>query len=86
MLAQRLWYSDDRGRSWKGPVIVGRQAGLNLCEVSILEMGGGRLVAFHRENSFQDWDCFKTISLDSGETWGEPIRFPLPGSAPSQDF
>lgn len=78
-LTQRLWYSDDRGGAWHGPVIVGRKPGLNLCEVSILEVDAGVLVAFHRENSGQGWDCYKTISRDNGETWGEPIAFPLPG-------
>ena len=28
--------SDDRGATWRGPVIVGKQAELNLCEVSLL--------------------------------------------------
>ncbi|MCM8770157.1 MAG: glycoside hydrolase, partial [Candidatus Omnitrophica bacterium] len=37
------------------------------------------LVSFHRENSRQGWDCFKTISPDGGQTWGEVIPFPLPG-------
>ncbi len=84
-LVQRLWYSDDQGVTWSPPVIVGRQRGLNLCEVSILEVEGTtpaslpRLVAFHRENSGQGWDCYKTISHDSGESWSEPVEFPLPG-------
>jgi sialidase-1 len=78
-LVQRLWFSDDRGRTWSGPVIVARQQGLNLCETSILPVDGRTLVAFHRENSFVGLDCFKTISRDNGETWGEPIAFPLPG-------
>ena len=78
-LVQRLWYSDDRGASWSEPVIVGRQQGLNLCEVSILPVAGKTLVAFHRENSGQGWDCYKTISHDNGETWSEPVAFPLPG-------
>lgn len=77
-LAQHLWYSDDRGASWQGPVIVARQKGLNLCEASILPAGKA-LVAFMRENSGQGWDCQKAISWDSGETWGEVIPFPLPG-------
>ncbi len=34
-LVRRLWYSDDQGQTWSDPIIVGRQAGLNLCEVSI---------------------------------------------------
>jgi len=78
-LVQRLWYSDDRGASWSEPVIVGKQQGLNLCEVSILPVAGKTLVAFHRENSGQGWDCYKTISHDNGETWSEPVAFPLPG-------
>jgi sialidase-1 len=78
-LMQRLWYSDDQGRTWAGPVTVGRQEGLNLCEVSILPLGDRTLVAFHRENSGEGRDCYKTISRDEGESWSEPIRFPLPG-------
>ncbi|NLF40351.1 exo-alpha-sialidase, partial [bacterium] len=77
-LVQRLWYSDDRGGTWQGPVIVAREKGLNLCEVSILPVDG-KLVAFHRENSGMGWDCYKTISTDNGETWGGVIPFPLPG-------
>ena len=76
-LEQRLWYSDDLGSTWNGPVVVGRKDGLNLCEVSIVEVGD-TLVAFHRENSGQGWDCYKTLSTDRGESWGDPIRFPLP--------
>lgn len=75
---QRLWYSDDKGASWEGPVIVAKQKGLNLCEASILPLED-RLVAFLRENSGQGWDCYKTLSSDHGETWGPVVPFPLPG-------
>ncbi|MBF0244549.1 MAG: exo-alpha-sialidase [Planctomycetes bacterium] len=78
-LVQRLWYSDDQGKTWSDPVIVGRSENLNLCEVSILPMDDNTLVAFHRENSSDGQDCYKTISHDQGESWSEPIRFPLPG-------
>ena len=77
-LAQRLWYSDDGGERWLGPTMVARQEGLNLCEASILPLGD-KLVAFLRENSGQGWDCYKTISDNQGETWSDPIPFPLPG-------
>ena len=77
-LVGRAWLSDDRGASWRGPIIVGRQPGLKLCEMSIVELDDSTLVAFHRENSGQGWDCFKTLSRDQGETWGAPIHFPLP--------
>ena len=77
-LVQRLWVSDDQGATWSGPIIVGQQEGLNLCEASILSMGGEVLVAFHRENSGKGWDCYKTISHDNGASWSGPIAFPLP--------
>ena len=76
-LVQRVWISDDQGGTWRGPIIVGRHPGLNLCEVSIVPVGEV-LVAFMRENSGQGWDCYKTLSYDRGESWGEPIAFPLP--------
>ena len=78
-LVQRLWLSEDRGQTWSEPIVVGRQKGRNLCEVSILPMDCQTLVAFMRENSFQGWDCFKAISHDHGETGSELIKFPLPG-------
>ena len=78
-LVQNLWYSDDQGINWSGPVIVGKQEGLNLCEVSILNVSDQTLVAFMRENSMQGWDCFKSISNDNGETWSDLTKFPLPG-------
>ena len=78
-LVQRLWYSDDRGTTWHGPVVVARQSGLHLCEASILQAAPATLVAFMRENSFQGWDCFKATSEDDGLTWSLPVRFPLPG-------
>lgn len=77
-LVQRLWYSDDKGKSWHGPVVVGREQGLNLCEASILPVYGSVLVAFLRENSWLGLDCYKTISRDRGETWSKPVPFPLP--------
>lgn len=78
-LTQRLWLSDDHGRTWNdNPITVGRKIGLNLCEASILQVDEKTLVAFMRENSGDGWDCFKTVSYDEGLTWGEPIAFPLP--------
>ncbi len=77
-LVQRLWYSDTQGASWSGPVTMARQEGLNLCEVSILPIED-KLVAFHRENSGRGWDCYKTISTDRGENWGNIVQFPIPG-------
>ncbi len=77
-LTQFLRYSDDQGKSWSEQITVAKQAGLNLCEVSILPIEGSTLVAFMRENSGLGWDCKKTISHDNGESWGPVIDFPLP--------
>lgn len=78
-LVQRLWYSDDQGKNWSAPLIVGKQNGLHLCEASILHIEGDTLVCFMRENSLDGKDCYKSISHDNGENWSELIRFPLPG-------
>lgn len=77
-IVQRCWYSDDKGKSWQGPSIVGMNEDLNLCEVSIIEFDG-TLVAFMRENSFLGYDCYKAISHDFGKSWSGVIKFPLPG-------
>ncbi len=78
-LAQQLWYSDDNLRTWQGPVVVGKDPQLNLCEVSIVQHPQGPLVALMRENSGKGYDCYKAISRDDGESW-EPLHtMPLPG-------
>jgi sialidase-1 len=78
-LTQFMRYSDDQGKTWSERITVGKKEGLNLCEVSIMPVGGSvTLVAFMRENSALGWDCKKTISADGGKSWGEVIDFPLP--------
>ncbi|NUQ01288.1 MAG: exo-alpha-sialidase [Armatimonadetes bacterium] len=78
-LVQRVWWSDDRGATWQGPSIVGRQEGLHLCEASLLPLPDGGVVAFMRENSGQGWDGFKSFSADGGETWEGPYPTVLCG-------
>ncbi len=78
-LTQYLRWSDDRGATWSDDVVVAHSPDFHLCEVSILPMGEGTLVAFMRENSGMGYDCKKVISRDNGESWGEIIDFPLPG-------
>ena len=75
---QRCWLSDDRGGTWTGPVTIAAVPDLMLCEGSVCELPGGELVCFMRENSFQGLDAYKAVSLDGGETWDGPRRFPLP--------
>jgi sialidase-1 len=75
----RCWFSEDRGERWGGPHIIAQEPGLLLCEGSILELPGGELVCFMRENSHLGLDCFKSISTDGGETWQGPFKMPIPG-------
>jgi len=77
--SQRCWHSDDCGNTWSGPFVIAQPANLWLCEGSILELPGGELVCFMRENSGLGLDAYKSISRDGGETWDGPYNFPLPG-------
>lgn len=76
---QWLRYSDNQGIDWSEPVLIADDPGLKLCEVSILPLDDGTLVAFLRENSGEGWDCYKAISYDQGESWSGLYRMPLPG-------
>ena len=76
-LEQYLWYSDDRGKTWSEKVCIAKDAKLNLCETSILEMDDGTLVAFLRENSRKGYDVLKVISKDGGENWSNIYETPM---------
>ena len=76
---QRVWYSDDEGQRWHGPIDIAAEEGLALCEGSIMELPAGELVCFLRENSGRGLDCFKAISEDGGESWEGVYEMPLPG-------
>ncbi|MBO5008401.1 MAG: exo-alpha-sialidase [Clostridia bacterium] len=77
-LEQYLWYSDDKGNSWTGPVTVAKDSRYNLCEASLIELKDGVLVAYLRENTGIGYECLKTISYDMGETWSEVYTTPIP--------
>lgn len=78
-LEQYLWYSDDMGNTWSDRVTVAADPSYNLCEVSILPLSDGTLVAFLRENSRKGYDLLKVISTDNGETWSEISQTPIDG-------
>ncbi len=67
-LVQYGFYSDDGGKSWT-EVTIAEDERYNLCEVSIVEVAEGVLVAFMRENSGKGYCCKKAISHDYGSTW-----------------
>lgn len=78
-LTEFLRYSDDQGKSWSPRITVAHSPKFDLCEVSLLPLGDGIVVALLREDSRLGLDCKKVISHDNGETWGEITDFPLPG-------
>ena len=78
-LEQHMWYSDDGGKSWSDRITIAKSPEYKLCEVSIVELENGDLVAFMRENSFLGLDGLKCISHDKGETWEGIYKMPIPG-------
>jgi sialidase-1 len=78
-LVETMLYSDDQGASWSKEIVVARSENLKLCEVCMLPLGGGKIVAFLRENSLKGYDCKKVLSYDNGESWSEVIDFPICG-------
>ncbi len=73
-----VFLSDDQGQSWEGPFRVARDEQLKFCEPSVVELPGGELVCFLRENSKLGLDAFKCVSRDGGRTWSDHERFPIP--------
>lgn len=72
--------SDDRGATWSERVTVGSDLRYNLCEASLLPLGGNELVCFMRENSGMGYDCLKSFSHDGGATWDGVYNTPMPGA------
>ena len=70
--------SDDQGRTWSKFRPIACPPGLQLCEPSVLELPGGELVCFLREDSRRGLDCYKALSLDGGWTWEGPYLMPIP--------
>ncbi len=78
-LAEYVWYSDDKGKSWSERIVMASDPRYSLCEASMVEVRPNEIAAYLRENSFEGYDCFKAISHDGGETWEGVYRVPLPG-------
>lgn len=78
-LAPFLISSDDGGETWTSPRKMAYDPDCELCEASLLPLGGGVIAALLRDNTCRGADCRKLISRDDGETWSSLLDFPLPG-------
>lgn len=71
--------SEDKGKTWEGPFIVGHDERYYLCEGSILALPDGELVCYMRENSRKGLPAFKSFSKDEGRTWEGVYPTPMDG-------
>ena len=71
---QILARSKTKGKTWGKPVVIASVKGYNFCEASIIEMPGGQLVCYMRENSGKGLPVYKCISTDNGQTWQGPFE------------
>jgi sialidase-1 len=79
-ITQWLFRSEDRGRTWEGPLTICEQEGLNPCEASLVQLpDDGLLVCYMRENSGMGWPAPKCFSRDDGRTWEGPYETNIVG-------
>ncbi len=76
---QMVHISDDGGDSWRGPVTVCCTHHYDACEASIVQMPGGELVCYMRDNSRTGRPGPKCISLNDGDDWLGPFDTPMNG-------
>ena len=75
-----VMYSDDRGNTWTGPVVIDN-AGLYLdSETDVIELKDGTLFALHR--SQMPKSMYYTLSKDKGTSWGKTKPVGFPGNCP----
>ncbi len=72
--AQYVHRSADKGATWSAPITVASRKGYDFCEASIIEMPGGELICYMRENTGQGRPIYKCISTDGGLTWQGPFE------------
>jgi sialidase-1 len=71
--------SEDQGKTWQGPYIVGQDDRYDLSEGSILLLPDGELVCYIREDSAKGLPAFKSFSNDEGRTWDGVYATPMDG-------
>ena len=78
-LTWRSCRSQDAGRTWSAPITIADDGRFEHCEGSVVELPGGELVCYMRENSHQGYPGYKCLSRDRGLTWEGPYRTLMAG-------
>lgn len=78
-LGQFVCLSDDGGKTWGPPVIIGKDQVHNYCEGAIIPLEDGSLVCVMRDNTHNNYPCQLSFSFDNGDTWTEPVEAPFSG-------
>jgi hypothetical protein len=79
---QVIWRSPDNGNTWEGPITVLHDPNYVYCEGQPVELPGGELVMYLRENIVKTGTGTKAISYDKGLTWEGPFsagKWPIVG-------
>lgn len=70
---QMVHLSDDGGATWRGPITVCCTHLYQACEGGMVQLPGGEVVCYMRENSRTGLPGPKCISRDDGESWLGPF-------------
>ncbi|MFN7951690.1 MAG: sialidase family protein [bacterium] len=78
-LVQKCILSDDAGRTWSPEIQLAGDPALQLCEVSLLDRGAGRIDAFLREDQGIRYPTLCASSFDGGRSFGALEAHPSRG-------
>ncbi len=76
---QMVHISDDGAATWRGPITVCATHHYQSCEGGIVQLPGGELVCYMRDNSRTGIPGPKCISWDEGEDWLGPFDTMMDG-------
>lgn len=71
--------SYDGGYSWNEPAVAASSEIYTFIEPALVEMTGGDIVVFLRENSFKNYNGFVVVSKDGANSFTSPFEIPVPG-------
>ncbi|NOX53713.1 MAG: exo-alpha-sialidase, partial [Planctomycetes bacterium] len=74
---QLVYRSTDNGKSWLGPIVVGKHPKRQPNEGDFVELPTGEIICYMRDDDPHATNGLKAISRDGGRTWS-----PLYGSGP----